>query len=117
MQIQVNTDPHIEGRDELTSRVSDELSSRLQQFTDRLSRLEAHLSDRNAGKGGGADKRCMLEARPLGHQPVAVTNDAATLEEAYEGAAEKMQRRLDTFFGKLGDSHKGAPSIRDNENR
>mgnify|MGYP006172692853 CR=1 FL=1 len=54
----------------------------LARVSSRLTRVEVHLADENAGKGGADDKRCMIEARPAGQSPVAVTNHAATLEEA-----------------------------------
>ena len=73
MQIQVNTDDNVKGNDELTRHVEAEIGAALSRFSDQLTRVEAHLSDENAGKSGGADKRCMLEARPAGKQPVAVT--------------------------------------------
>lgn len=115
MQIQVNTDNNVEGREELSRRVEAEVAAALSRFGGHLSRVEVHLGDVNAGKGGD-DKRCMMEARPNGQQPVAVTHRAATLEEAFDGAAEKLGNLLESKFGRLHD-HKGAASIRDNDRR
>lgn len=114
MQIQVNTDDHIHGREDVTRAVEAEVTSALGRFEGQVTRVEVHLSDANGGKHGAADKRCMLEARPSGHQPLAVTHEADTLEEAISGAAKKMQRRLDTMLGRLNTA-KGGASIRDNE--
>ena len=62
MQVQVNT---VEGREELSRQVEAEVAVALSQFADHLSRVEVHLGDVNAGKGG-ADERCMMEARSNG---------------------------------------------------
>ena len=116
MQVQLNTDDNVEGREELIDKVEAEVAAALSRFADRLTRVEVHLGDENAGKSGAADKRCMMEARPSGQQPVAATHKAATLEEAYEGAAEKLGNLLESKFGRLHD-RKGAASIRDNDRR
>ena len=66
MQIQVNTGDNVEGREELIARVEAGVAAALSRFDDRLTRVEVHLGDENAGKSGAADKRCMIEARPAG---------------------------------------------------
>ena len=65
-----------------------------------------HLADENAGKNGQKDHRCMLEARLQGRQPVAVTEYAATLEQAVQGAAQKLAHLLDSTLGRLHE-HRG----------
>ena len=112
MQIQVNTDDNIEGREALSRRVESEISEGLSRFSDRLTRIEIHLSDENAGKGGSVDKRCLIEARPTGQQPVNVTHQAASLDEACAGAVRKLRSLLESKFGQL-DDRKGGESIRD----
>jgi hypothetical protein len=116
MHIQVNSDRNIEGRDALTRQVTDEVQATLGRSSVQLTRVEVHLSDENAGRSGSADKRCMMEARPAGQQPVAVTHLAASLTEAYAGAAQKLAQLLDGKFGRLHDP-KGGASIRDNDLR
>jgi ribosome-associated translation inhibitor RaiA len=111
MQIQVNTDNNVEGHQRLADHIRARVSATLDQFSDRLTRVEVHLSDENSSKSGGKDKRCLLEARPAGHQPVAVSHQAETLEEAFEGAAEKLEKRLESTLGRT-EGHKGAATIR-----
>ena len=111
MQIQVNTDANIEGRDELARQIEAEINTALSQFSDQITRVEVHLSDENAGKSGSADKRCLMEARPAGRQPIAVSHEGATLEEAYSGAAKKLRSSLESTLGRASD-HKGGASIR-----
>lgn len=111
MQIQINTDDNISGREAIAQRIETEIETVLGRFGDHITRVEVHLSDKNAGKGGADDIRCLMEARPAGLDPVAVTHDAATVEAACGGAVRKLQRLLDSSLGKLGD-HKGGASIR-----
>jgi hypothetical protein len=116
VHIQVNTDENIEGRDALIAGVEAVVTATLGQFSEHLTRIEVHIRDENAGKPGPRDKRCMMEARPTHQKPVAVTHEAATVDEACAGAAKKLRSLLVTHFGRLHDV-KGAASIRDNENR
>jgi hypothetical protein len=45
----------------------------------------------------------MMEARLEGYQPIAVTQQAATLGEAVNGAADKLARVIEDTFGRLRD--------------
>ncbi|TNC59555.1 ribosomal subunit interface protein [Rubellimicrobium roseum] len=83
----------------------------LGRFENQLTAVVFHLNDQNASRESGDDKYCSCEARPTGHEPVAVHHTAGTVEEACSGAAKKMQRRLDTVLGKRSDV-KGGASIR-----
>jgi hypothetical protein len=112
MQIQVNTDDHVQGRAALSAWVEKEVTTALGRFNEHVTRVEVHLGDNNAGKAGSADKRCMMEARPAGQPPLSVTHQAASLDEACRGAIRKLKGVLDGKFEKLHD-HKGAESIRD----
>ncbi|MFN3580685.1 MAG: HPF/RaiA family ribosome-associated protein [Pseudomonas sp.] len=105
MQIQINTDNHIQGDEQLTSRVESSVRNTLQRFSDQITRVEVHLRDENsAAKSGPADKRCQLEVRLAGRQPTSVTEVAASIDQAVSGAAQKMVRSLETTLGKLGRS-------------
>jgi hypothetical protein len=66
---------------------------------DRLTRVEVHLSDVNAAKHGVDDKRCLLEARLAGLQPLAVSHEAESLRSAITGATRKLVRSLDSRSG------------------
>jgi ribosome-associated translation inhibitor RaiA len=101
MQIQVNTDRHIQGGENLQERVQAMVEDAVSHLRDRITRIEVHLSDENSDKGGDKDKRCMLEARVGGMQPIAVTHQAETLALAIDGAAEKLERALGNALGKL----------------
>lgn len=106
MQIQLNTDSHISGREALAQQVEAVVMDALDRFSDQITRVEVHLSDVNSHKLGHddkPDKRCLLEARLAGRQPVAVSHQAATLDQAVDGAAGKLKRSLDSILGRLSN--------------
>lgn len=103
MQIQINTDRTIEGREELAAHVQSVVEGALDRFSDRITRVEVHLSDENSDKGGRADKRCMIEARLGGRRPTAVTHRDETLKKAVDGAAEKVKRSIQSTLERLDD--------------
>jgi ribosome-associated translation inhibitor RaiA len=109
MKIQLNTDVHIDGTEALAAQVNATIEQALGHFRAHITRVEAHLSDENGAKSGQHDQRCMLEARLEGRQPVAVTDHAATLEQAVHGAAQKLAHLLDSTLGRLHD-HREKPS-------
>ncbi|MBJ9975822.1 HPF/RaiA family ribosome-associated protein [Pseudomonas sp. S75] len=110
MQIQVNSSNHIDSSSRLNEWVRSTLESTLQRYEDDLTRIEVHLRDENGDKSGPHDKRCQIEARPKGHQPISVSHTADSLEHAIEGAANKLNNALEHLFGKLR-SKRSAPQL------
>jgi len=110
-KIQLNTDVNIEGTEAMAAQVSATIEQALERFSEHLTRVEVHVSDENAGKSGQRDHRCMLEARLEGRQPVAVTEQAATLEQAVHGAAQKLAPLLDSIIGRLHDHREKTPGL------
>lgn len=111
MQIQFHADTDLDVSDGLVRRVEEELVSALARFSDQITRVEIHVSDESAARSGAADKRCMMEARPAGQQPVAVTHQAASPYEACAGAVHKLAAMLESRYGR-SSSRKGGESIR-----
>lgn len=109
MQIQVKTDNHIEGSDDLIGRVEDVVTASMDRFGDLITRVEVHLNDVNAQKHG-VDKRCMMEARVSGRESVAVTHLAESLDDAIHGAADKLEKTLDRTVEKFSEK-KGRTSF------
>ncbi len=104
MQIQVNTDHNIKGGEGLTTYVSDALEQALTLCRDHITRVEVHLSDENSNKKNGVDDiRCVVEARLEGRQPIAVTHQGATVNQAVDAAAEKLTRMIESTLGRLHD--------------
>jgi ribosome-associated translation inhibitor RaiA len=76
----------------------------LDRFGDRIIRVEVHLNDLNSHKLGYRDKRCLMEAHIAGHEPIAVSHEAATLTEAIHAAADKLKRALDHVLGRIRET-------------
>ena len=100
MTVQINTDNNVEGHARLKAYIAEALETALARIEDKVTRLEVHLADENSDKFGINDKRCLIEARPVNMQPVAVTNHADTTEKDVHGALKKIKKVLDTAFEK-----------------
>lgn len=105
MQINVFSDKHINSDERTQNWVKATVEVTLERHLEDLTRVEVHLSDENGGKSGPKDKRCKMEARPKGHQPISVSHDADELTLAVEGAATKLEHALEHLFGKLRGKH------------
>ena len=76
----------------------------LGRFGDQITSVEVFVSDENSPeKQGSDDKRCVIEARLAGMQPIAVRTHAPTFEAAVSDCAEKIERTLDRRLGRLVD--------------
>lgn len=100
MQIQVNSDKNIEVSVETAADVASMIKSDLGRFEDRITRVEVHLSDQNAGKFGSDDKRCKLEVRLAGRDPVIATQNHQSVMQAVTGAVDSVKNSLVTILGK-----------------
>lgn len=78
-----------------------EVQRRLARFEDRLTRVEIHFEDVNADRGGACDKRCLMELRPSGSAPIAVSDCSSEVGPSLAGAAAKAVSALDSHFGRL----------------
>ena len=101
MLTHVFSDKHIDSDKRTQDWVTATVEVTLERHLEDLTRVEVHLSDENGGKSGPKDKRCKMEARPKGHQPILVSHDADSLTKAVEGAAQKLEHALEHLFGKL----------------
>lgn len=101
MTIQLNTDNNLVVHEEFGAKLNSMLSEELERFSEQITRLEVHLSDENGQKDGLNDKRCLLEARLGGRQPIAVVQMANTHEMAVSGAIDKLKSSLDSILGRL----------------
>jgi ribosomal subunit interface protein len=101
MTIQINSDNNITGTEGLSNFIESTVAETLKRFDNYITRVEVHLNDENSHKSGVNDKRCMLEARLEGMQPVAVTAHGDTIQEALKSALSKLKSSLDTTLGKL----------------
>ena len=106
MQIQINIDHNFEVHEATMAEFRSTVQSALSRFSEHITRVELHLSDENADKSGQNDKRCLLEARLEGRQPMAVTDTAANLSQALDGAVDKMTRMIESTLGRAQQSRK-----------
>lgn len=100
MKIQFNTDKTILGNEKSVTYFEGIIGDGLKRFTSHITRIEVHLSDENGKKEGSKDIRCLLEARLEGRQPIAVTSNADTEEQAISSATEKMKTSIETILEK-----------------
>ena len=101
MLIQVNRDNQLTPDEAPTDRIEQIIESRLGRLEDKVTRVEVHVGDVNASKGGTRDKKCTVELRPENLKPVAGTAEAPTVDAAVRAAADKALHAYDNVVGKL----------------
>jgi ribosome-associated translation inhibitor RaiA len=94
MQVHVETDNHVEGREKLIEHVEGVMR-------DAVDRFEGQVT--HGDKSGANDMRCLLEARVAGLKNIAVSHQAESLHFAIEGAAAKLTKALESALGKAHD--------------
>ncbi|MDD5029069.1 MAG: HPF/RaiA family ribosome-associated protein [Rhodoferax sp.] len=101
MQVLIRTDNHIEGSDAMAQWATTSIKEALTRLSGQITRVEVHLSDESAGKKSTAEHiQCTMEARLEGHQPLAIKHHGANLNQAIEGATEKLGRLIDSTLGR-----------------
>ncbi|HNP07490.1 MAG TPA: HPF/RaiA family ribosome-associated protein [Cyclobacteriaceae bacterium] len=103
MKIQLNTDKNITGDERLQSYLSSLIENELSRFSDHITRIEVYLADENGQKKGANDKRCTLEVRLEGRQPLAVTSHANSVEKAVNDALDKLRASIETIYDRVKD--------------
>ncbi len=101
MLIQVQTDRNIESHEGLIERVEASVRDALERYADRVTRVQVHFGDENSDKkAGDKDKRCTIEVRLANIDPLAATEHAPTVEQALDGAIEKLVSAAETSIGR-----------------
>lgn len=111
MRLYVHTDPHTDGRDEAVHQIEAKVTAALSRFSDDITRVDVFLTDETAGTARRVTKRCLLEVRPDGVNPIVVVHEARSATQALGGALHKISGTLQSHVGRL-DDRKGAASIR-----
>lgn len=102
MIIQVNTDNHIEGKEDLTSYITNLFNEKLKRFDSQLTRIEVHLSDENSGgKSGADDKKCNIEARLQNVDPIFASAQSDELAKAIHECLQKIKRGIEHQIDKV----------------
>ncbi|MEO5696943.1 MAG: HPF/RaiA family ribosome-associated protein [Burkholderiaceae bacterium] len=101
MQVLLNTDPNVDGRQQMAVHLEAVVKDALDRFGEHITRVEAHLSDANSQAKGHPDEiRCTLEARLKGRDPIVVKDHAGTAHQAISGAVGKLKRAISTALDK-----------------
>jgi ribosome-associated translation inhibitor RaiA len=103
MKILLNTDNNILGTEEMREPLTATISDAFDRYSEHITRIEVKFSDENSDRDSENDKRCVLEARLKGMQPLVVTSHANTVETAVAEAIDKMKATLNTVLGRLRD--------------
>jgi ribosome-associated translation inhibitor RaiA len=101
MTIQINTDKTLNGEKRNTDFFSTQIAEALQRFENHITRVEVHLKDESGSKDGFNDISCLLEARIEGRKPIAITNQANTMDSAISGAIDKIKTAIESILGKI----------------
>lgn len=90
---------------ELNAHVQDQVDKATQRFAARVTRVDVHLHDDNAHKKSATDKRCVLEARLTGMEPLTVEHAGEDVYKTVAEAAGKLERLIGHKLERLGDRH------------
>jgi len=112
MNIKINTGHNIHGNEVLIAKFSSTIESSLSRISDHITSVEVHMKDEDGDKKGKNDKRCMIEAHLERRQPIVVTDHADTLNQALDGALDKLISMIETILGRQHDqrNHKADQS-------
>ena len=106
MEVIVNGDPHIDGRQAMSDLLASDVEEALCHYGERITRIEASLTDANGSdESGPADIHCTLETRLVGSDPIVVADHAVTAHQAVEGALRKLERALACAFEQRSPQH------------
>lgn len=101
MQILLNTDPHIDGREAMREHLEAVVTEVLGQFGNRITCVQAYLTDVNgASHIRPLDIHCTLNVQLLGREPMVARHHAGTTSQAIHGALRKLGCVLTSEFEK-----------------
>ena len=103
MQVQVHAGDNVQGGESLAQWAQDEVQNKLSRFREHVTRVEVYLTDVDALRNGGKGKRCVMETRATGRQPLAVNAEGEKIAEAFNAALDKLHRALETDIAKMRD--------------
>ena len=117
MQVLLNTDTHVDGRQAMAAHLDTVVREALERFRDHVTRVEAHIVDANAQASSHSDQiQCTLEARLAHLDPVVVKDHAATAHQAIDGALGKLKRALATRVERHDAHRNGTPAPQSTDN-
>jgi ribosome-associated translation inhibitor RaiA len=101
MQVLLHTDHHTPGGLPMAEHLRSVVDDALERFGERVTRVEAHLSDANGeARADAGDIHCTLIARLIGTEEVVVKDQARSAHQAIEGAVRKLRRAVGAAVAK-----------------
>jgi ribosome-associated translation inhibitor RaiA len=100
MHILLHANPNTDGSQLMAAHLETVVRDAMGRFGERVTRIEAHLSDADSSvKSGGDDIHCTLEAR-LGLEPLVVKAHAGSAHQAIDSAVRKLKRAVGSEIAK-----------------
>ncbi len=96
MQIQIRWSD-VEKSEALGQHINEQVEHALRNVRPHFTRVVVHIHDDNAAKSGTNDKRCQIELRPAGADPLSVDDTADELYKVVATACKKLERAAQTF--------------------
>ena len=101
MQILLHTDSNTDGGHLMAGHLQTVVQDAMVRFSERVTRVEAHLSDANSQAKSSEDGiHCVMEARMVGLDAIVVKDHASNAHQAIEGAVRKLKRAVATELAK-----------------
>ena len=101
MQVMLHSDPSNDGSHAMAEHLTLVVKDALGRFGDRITRVEAHLSDVNSdARSSSDDIHCTLEARLQGQGSIVVKEQAGNAHQAIDGALRKLKRAVGAAIAK-----------------
>ena len=111
MQVLLHTDPNTHGGHLMAEHLASVVKEAMSRFGERVTRVEAHLSDANGqAKTSNSDIHCTLEARLVGLEPIVVKDHADNAHQAIDGAVRKLKRAVSAEIAKHDDRNQRSRS-------
>lgn len=100
MHIEISWGKGIPHSDSLHAHITEQVEHALRHMAEEFTRVQVHLHDDNAAKGGSNDKRCVMEARPTGADPLTVDATGDDFYVTVTATAKKLERAARSFSDK-----------------
>ena len=95
MKVRIDHDDHIRSSQERSEEIEHLVQGQLARFGELITSVQVHLSDENGPRVTHGDRRCLMEARLAGREPIVVSYRGDSLWQAVSGAASRLERAID----------------------
>jgi len=100
MKVRIAHDDHIRPSQPRAEEIEALISSQLSRFGESITSVQVHLSDENGPRFTPDDKRCLIEARLAGREPIVVSQHADTVRRAVALSLGRLERAIDHALGR-----------------